>query len=150
VHSLKSKYTRDGFVDVEGVARELLAMGYVVQVRDGCNKVKDSKNCLRNLRHRFIVCLGFKSVHDQDGTYLHQPLVVEPQLRDQFVIAHPTPSYESLMQVCCFSCPLTWCCSRCMHSSLVAVTHQHLHRCVRLDASIHLHDALHIASYRQT
>lgn len=150
MHSLKSKYTRDGFVDVEGVARELLAMGYVVQVRDGCNKVKDSKNCLRNLRHRFIVCLGFKSVHDQDGTYLQQPLVVEPQLRDQFVIAHPTPSYESLMQVCCFSCRFACWCPACMHSSLVAVTHHRLPRCVRPDASVQQPDALHIASYIQT
>ncbi len=99
MHRLKCKHLCDGFVDVDAVAQELLALGYVVQVRDGCDKAKESKSCLRNLRHRFIVCLGYHAPGGAEPAYLPEPLVVEPRLRDQFVIAHPTPAYESLMQV---------------------------------------------------
>jgi hypothetical protein len=98
----------DGFVDVDAVAQALLAQGYVVQVRDGCDKAKDSKSCLRTLRHRFIVCLGYQPALAHEPAYLPEPLLVEPRLRDQFVIAHPTPAYESLMQVGRRPTPEAW------------------------------------------
>lgn len=89
-------------VDVEALACELLALGYMVQVRDGAAQQERSKkprSCLQSLRHRFIVCLGVRSAADREPAYLPEPLVVEPRFREQFTIAHPTPEYEALLQV---------------------------------------------------
>lgn len=84
------------------MACELLALGYMVQVRDGAQQQergKTPRSCLQNLRHRFIVCLGVRSAADGEPAYLPEPLVVEPCFREQFTIAHPTPEYEALLQV---------------------------------------------------
>lgn len=89
-------------MDIEAMACELLASGYLVQVRDGAQqqeRTKSTRSCLQNLRHRFIVCLGWRSRADAEPEYLPEPLVVEPRFRDQFAIAHPTALYESLLQV---------------------------------------------------
>lgn len=91
-------------LDIEAMACELLAMGYMVQVRDGQqqqDRSKTPRSCLQNLRHRFIVCLGTRSAVDGEPAYLPEPLVVEPRFREQFIIAHPTPEYEALLQVRC-------------------------------------------------
>jgi hypothetical protein len=91
-------------LDVEAMACELLAMGYMVQVRDGAQQQERSKtprSCLQNLRHRYIVCLGVRSCGDGEPSYLPEPLVVEPRFREQFTIAHPTTVYEALLQVSC-------------------------------------------------
>ncbi|GBF95594.1 hypothetical protein Rsub_08575 [Raphidocelis subcapitata] len=126
--------------DVEAIACELLAAGYLVQVRDEAGggaagaaaaaaaaARRDARRCLQQLRHRFIVCVGAASaaaaaavsasasahpvgaaaggdgggVLDAAGCgcgLLPEPLVVEPHFREQFVIAHPTPAYEELLQ----------------------------------------------------
>jgi hypothetical protein len=89
-------------LDVEAMACELLALGYMVQVRDGAQQTERSKtprSCLQNLRHRYIVCLGVREAADGEASYLPEPLVVEPRFREQFSIAHPTPEYEALLQV---------------------------------------------------
>jgi hypothetical protein len=89
-------------VDIEAIARELLASGYLVQVRDGAqqqDRAKTTRSCLQNLRHRFVVCLGWRSSAEADAEYLAEPLVVEPRFREQFAIAHPTAEYEALLQV---------------------------------------------------
>lgn len=89
-------------LDVEAMACELLAGGYLVQVRDGAQQQERNKtprSCLQNLRHRYIVCLGVRSAGDGEPAYLPEPLVVEPRFREQFTIAHPTPAYEALLQV---------------------------------------------------
>lgn len=94
-------------LDIEGMACELLAQGYLVQVRDGAaasqqqqDRTKPcTRSCLQNLRHRFIVCLGWRSSADGEPVYLPEPLVLEPRLREQFSIAHPTAEYEALLQV---------------------------------------------------
>lgn len=89
-------------LDVEGMACELLALGYMVQVRDGAQQQergKTPRSCLQNLRHRYIVCLGVRNAADGEPSYLPEPLVVEPRFREQFTIAHPTPDYEALLQV---------------------------------------------------
>jgi len=89
-------------LDIEAMACELLASGYLVQVRDGAQqqeKTKNPRSCLQNLRHRYIVCLGWRSQADAEPDYLPEPLVVEPRFREQFAIAHPTPEYEALLQV---------------------------------------------------
>lgn len=91
-------------LDIEAMACELLAMGYMVQVRDGQqqqDRSKTPRSCLQNLRHRFIVCLGMRSAADGEPAYLPEPLVVEPRFREQFIIAHPTPEYEAVLQVSC-------------------------------------------------
>eukprot|EP00775_Hariotina_reticulata_P003592 gene3592-3857_t len=71
------------------------------QVRDGAQqqeKTKNPRSCLQNLRHRYIVCLGWRSRADAEPDYLPEPLVVEPRFREQFAIAHPTHEYEALLQ----------------------------------------------------
>lgn len=88
-------------LDVEAMACELLAGGYLVQVRDGAQQQERNKtprSCLQNLRHRYIVCLGVRGAGDGEPAYLPEPLVVEPRFREQFTIAHPTPAYEALLQ----------------------------------------------------
>jgi hypothetical protein len=131
-----------GPVDVEGVARELGAAGYLVHVQDEApreRRPRDARRCLQQLRHRFILCLGARGrgshsppggggggggggcndgddVNDGSGVgvdgggeplYLPEPLVVEPCLREQFVIAHPTPAYTALLEAAplCFVGP---------------------------------------------
>jgi uncharacterized protein (TIGR01615 family) len=93
-----------GAVDVEGIARELLAAGYLVQLRDEAagERPRDVRQCLQQLRHRFVVCMGARGAGDDCGGeephYLAEPLVVEPRFRDQFVIAQPTRAYEALLE----------------------------------------------------
>ncbi|KAI8472883.1 MAG: hypothetical protein J3K34DRAFT_519420 [Monoraphidium minutum] len=136
-------------VDVEGIARELLAGGYLIQLRDEAAASRgaaaaaasvalggaappgaaagdgrrpaapprDARRCLQQLRHRFIVCLGggagcwpaggdgpaSTATHLAAGDghlepcYLPEPLIVEPCFREQFLIAHPTPAYQALL-----------------------------------------------------
>lgn len=89
-------------MDIEAMACELLASGYLVQVRDGAQqqeRTKTARSCLQNLRHRFIVCLGWRSSADAEPDYLPEPVIVEPRFREQFAIAHPTAEYEALLQV---------------------------------------------------
>jgi hypothetical protein len=89
-------------MDIEAMACELLALGFLVQVRDGAQqqeRTKTTRSCLQNLRHRFVVCLGWRSSAEAEPEYLAEPLVVEPRFREQFAIAHPTPAYEELLQV---------------------------------------------------
>lgn len=89
-------------MDIEAIACELLASGYLVQVRDGAqqhDRAKTTRSCLQNLRHRFVVCLGWRSSAEAEAEYLAEPLVVEPRFREQFAIAHPTAEYEALLQV---------------------------------------------------
>eukprot|EP00879_Flechtneria_rotunda_P007480 GHRR01007847.1.p1 GENE.GHRR01007847.1~~GHRR01007847.1.p1 ORF type:complete len:508 (+),score=245.28 GHRR01007847.1:907-2430(+) len=93
------------------MARELLASGFLVQVRDGAQqeRTKNPRSCLQNLRHRFIVCLGWRSNAELEPEYLPEPVVVEPRFREQFAIAHPTAEYEALLQgvPACFVGPVT-------------------------------------------
>lgn len=92
----------DSGLDIEAMACELLAAGYLIQVRDGAQqqeRAKNTRSCLQNLRHRFIVCLGWRSSVDGEPEYLPEPLVVEPRFREQFAIAHPTTQYQELLQV---------------------------------------------------
>ena len=72
-----------------------------MQLRDEAqqDRTKDARNCLQNLRHRFLVCLGYRPVGDGEPVYLSEPVVVEPRFREQFAIAHPTPAYEATLQV---------------------------------------------------
>lgn len=134
--------------DVDGIARELLAEGYLIQLRDeaAVERPKDVRRCLQQLRHRFIVCIGARAaqmhavpescqwqhggcgcaaaaagggggqspcvaggdvvadaaavieIGGEEARYLPEPLVVEPCFRDQFVIAHATPTYEALLE----------------------------------------------------
>lgn len=91
-------------LDISAMACELLAQGYMVQVRESSGaqqqeRSKTPRSCLQSLRHKFIVCLGVRS-DDDEVVYLPQPLVVEPRLRETFAIAHSTPQYEALLQVC--------------------------------------------------
>jgi hypothetical protein len=129
VHALRCRHAgSDGSVDVDAIARELLALGYMVQLRDDAHatdtRAKDPRSCLQTLRHRFIVCIGLNprmAPHPlphpcaqqggeaaaqvvvagaaADPVYLQRPLIVEPCLREQFLIAHPSPAYEALLQV---------------------------------------------------
>ncbi|KAF6260996.1 hypothetical protein COO60DRAFT_1459402 [Scenedesmus sp. NREL 46B-D3] len=88
-------------MDIEAMACELLASGYLVQVRDGAQqqeRTKTMRSCLQNLRHRFVVCLGWRGSAEAEAEYLAEPLVVEPRFREQFAIAHPTAEYEALLQ----------------------------------------------------
>lgn len=99
--SARPPCSADGGVDIEAVARTLLAAGYLVQLRDGCSSdkaAKDARSCLRNLRHRFLVCIGLRA-SSGDVSYLPVPLVVDPRFREQFTVAHPTPEYDSVLKV---------------------------------------------------
>eukprot|EP00195_Chlamydomonas_chlamydogama_P011734 CAMPEP_0202911196 /NCGR_PEP_ID=MMETSP1392-20130828/54297_1 /ASSEMBLY_ACC=CAM_ASM_000868 /TAXON_ID=225041 /ORGANISM="Chlamydomonas chlamydogama, Strain SAG 11-48b" /LENGTH=583 /DNA_ID=CAMNT_0049601605 /DNA_START=154 /DNA_END=1905 /DNA_ORIENTATION=- len=84
-------------LDIEGLATVLLASGYLVQIRDGCTEKKPVQNCLRTLRHRFLVCTGCQCQTSGEPIYLSEPLVVEPRFREQFTISNGTPAYESML-----------------------------------------------------
>ena len=60
-----------GSIEPEGIAAELLALGYIIQIRDGTQPAKDSRSCLRTLKHRFLVCLG-RQVRRRTGTCWRQ------------------------------------------------------------------------------
>lgn len=121
-------------LDIEAMARELLASGYLVQVRDGAQqeRSRNTRSCLQNLRHRYIVCLGWRSSAASEPEYLPEPLVVEPCLREQFTIAHPTPQYEALLQVSPEPCTAmavgshgASCCHACMQCFLAFLVTDH-------------------------
>ncbi|KIZ01428.1 hypothetical protein MNEG_6531 [Monoraphidium neglectum] len=105
-------------VDIEAITCALLSEGYLVQLRcdaAGGERPRDARRCLQQLRHSFVVCLGGPAAPTPrsggavagavaDGgaaaaasEYLPAPLVIEPRFRDQFVIAHPTAAYASLL-----------------------------------------------------
>lgn len=47
-------------MEPEAIAADLMALGYLIQIRDGAQPAKDSRSCLRTLKHRFLVCVGFQ------------------------------------------------------------------------------------------
>lgn len=107
LQALRPTCSANGCIDIEETARQLLALGYLVQLRDGCDKAnKDVRSCLRNLRHRFVVCIGMRGATGE-AQYLPDPLVIDPRFREQFTVAHPTPEYDLLVKVrrpCVFLC----------------------------------------------
>ncbi len=58
-----------------------------------------SRDCLRSLRHTFIVCTGYQRGAGGEHVLFREPVVVEPRFKEQFVIAHPTRQYDELLQV---------------------------------------------------
>ena len=86
---------------VESFAQELLAAGYLVQVRDECNsQTKDTRSCLQKLKHRFIVCIGVMNAEGHQELYFKEPIIVDPRFKEQFLIAQPTKRFQLLLQVC--------------------------------------------------
>jgi uncharacterized protein (TIGR01615 family) len=77
---------------LEGLAVELLSLGYLTQVRVS----KDGDHS--KLKHKFIVCVGFHDVHKEEPTKVATPILVEPKFREHFLVANTTQSYESLLQ----------------------------------------------------
>lgn len=100
---LRQLRNRIGAGDVELLATEMLARGYLVQVRVGSNQGKDARACLRKLTHKFLVCIGYQ--HDEPSLagcgqhLLPEPLVLEPRFKEHFFIAHPTAGFEALVKV---------------------------------------------------
>lgn len=45
--------------EIEALATELLGAGFVVQLLDGTRLSRDTRSCLRTLKHRFLVCVGW-------------------------------------------------------------------------------------------
>ncbi|PNH07110.1 hypothetical protein TSOC_006448 [Tetrabaena socialis] len=45
--------------EIEALAAALLFEGYLVHARDGTRHSRDARACLRTLKHRFLVCLGW-------------------------------------------------------------------------------------------
>ncbi|KXZ42595.1 hypothetical protein GPECTOR_132g607 [Gonium pectorale] len=104
--------------EIEALAAELQAAGFLVQLLDGTRLSKDARSCLRTLKHRFLVCLGWARPQQQQATTavtaagrgapgggvadlvpqrLTEPLVVEVRFREQFLIANPSRDYEHLL-----------------------------------------------------
>lgn len=50
------------------------------------------QGCLEKLRHTFLLCFG-----RIDGSFRHN-CVVDPRLREQFHVGHPTPAYSLLLK----------------------------------------------------
>lgn len=92
--------------EIEALASQLMAAGFLVQIRDGTRHSKDARSCLRTLKHRFLVCLGWQPTGAAGSgtlapTQLLEPLVVEPRFREQFLIANPSRDYGLLLLVSC-------------------------------------------------
>ncbi len=90
--------------EIEALASQLMAAGFLVQIRDGTRHSKDARSCLRTLKHRFLVCLGWQPTGAAGSctlapTQLLEPLVVEPRFREQFLIANPSRDYGLLLLV---------------------------------------------------
>ncbi|KAG2502180.1 hypothetical protein HYH03_000667 [Edaphochlamys debaryana] len=104
--------------EVEALAAELTAAGFVVRILDGTRMSKDARSCLRTLKHSFLVCLGWNrpaaaapgpaapagagsgAAQEQGSGQPVQPcepLVVELRFREQFLIANPTRDYEHML-----------------------------------------------------
>ncbi|KAG2445135.1 hypothetical protein HYH02_008603 [Chlamydomonas schloesseri] len=56
--------------EIEALATELLGAGFVVQLLDGTRLSRDTRSCLRTLKHRFLVCVGWDrpATHTAVGT----------------------------------------------------------------------------------
>ena len=96
----------DGGLSLLQMHLELAALGYdirLVRVDPGATDAAGhrppaaqpggDRACLEKLRHAFLLCAG-----KSDGSLTHE-CVVDPRLREQFAVAHPTPAYESLLRV---------------------------------------------------
>jgi len=78
-------------VEYAQLAELLAAVGYRVAVKtpEGECKCPDkSRKCLEKLSHTFLT---YTTPSQEEG-------IIEPRLREQFEIAHPTPSYRTLLQ----------------------------------------------------
>lgn len=74
--------------EAERLAEDLLAAGWLVQIRDGAASSEQgsgtkqvSRNCLRTLRHRFLVCTGYAAGGFHEPVLLKEPLIVEPRFK---------------------------------------------------------------------
>ena len=88
--------------EVEGLAAELLAAGYQVQLRDGKSSTRTSlqgRDALKNPPHRFLVAIGSQGPHELWPSFVAEPIIIEPRFRDHFIIANPTAQYRALLQV---------------------------------------------------
>lgn len=83
-------------------ATDLLGRGFLVQIRDGASEQAGHgapRNCLRTLRHRFLVCTGYHAAGHPEPVMVRDPLIVEPRWKEQFLIANPTLQYDAIIQV---------------------------------------------------
>ncbi|CAL8470543.1 g10085 [Coccomyxa elongata] len=92
VHSLKAE--REGAVSAPDLAEALSARGYLVRLESGqpreCGKAC-GRQCLEKLQHTYLVVSGSLN------SAVTAPVIVEPQLREHFRIAHSTHAYEALL-----------------------------------------------------
>jgi uncharacterized protein (TIGR01615 family) len=82
-------------IDYKLLAAELTEVGYDVSIKAPeplVNGKNNKSRCLEVLDHTYLVC---KVGH---GSAAETELVVEPRLREQFEIAHPTKAYARLLQ----------------------------------------------------
>lgn len=88
--------------DSSGLNYTLLAellgdLGYLIQkqaphVVCHCKTKQKSHKCLEKLTHTYLLCLSPLHPHQQAD------LIIEPRLREQFEIAHPTEPYKKLLE----------------------------------------------------
>jgi uncharacterized protein (TIGR01615 family) len=91
VRRLKPACTTIMGVEYARLVKLLAEAGFQVAVRwpEGeCKCLNKSRKCLEKLSHTFLT---FTTPSQEDG-------IIEPRLREQFEIAHPTPSYRALLE----------------------------------------------------
>ncbi|BDA45856.1 hypothetical protein COCOBI_07-6430 [Coccomyxa sp. Obi] len=92
LHSLKAE--REGAVSAPDLAEALSAKGYLVRLESGqpreCGKAC-GRQCLEKLQHTYLVVSGSLD------SAVTAPVIVEPQLREHFRIAHSTHAYDALL-----------------------------------------------------
>ncbi|KAK9791171.1 hypothetical protein WJX73_005718 [Symbiochloris irregularis] len=72
------------------LAKRLRSKGYPVSVRSALGGGWGGE-CLRNLRHSFLVCTVSGEKHP--GVY-----IIDPAFREQFDLAHATPRYQQILE----------------------------------------------------
>lgn len=73
------------------LAESLAKAGYSVLIRESAVGSNSNTDCLRNLRHAFLC------VTDPSFPCATEEVIVEPCLKDHFLIAHPTPTFTNVL-----------------------------------------------------
>lgn len=78
--------------DLKEVAKQLSTQNYSIAIRSVAGS-KDTRTCLETLRHSYLVIKLPFSMKNGLGE-----VIVDPGFRQQFVIAHPTEAYQTMLE----------------------------------------------------
>ncbi|GLC45617.1 hypothetical protein PLESTB_001786100 [Pleodorina starrii] len=90
LHATSLAISLQGTTDPVALAPALSASGFDVVLRKAIGGASAGENVFRSLRHEFLVVRG-------SGEFRGMEFIVEPSLRQHFLIPHPSPEYEYVL-----------------------------------------------------